>query len=130
MPRLRQGNNKDADNKAFTFRLDRRRQDEGRARELIEGWLEEERKKPPEERRELRDLVTWLVLRYSGETALVSTSKSNRNEIQDIKAMLRDVLNEVRNRNPQALQTFANQTSEDAPLDDQFIDSLLEGWDK
>lgn len=130
MPRKRVGQNPDADNKVFTFRLDRRREDERKARQLLETWLAEERQKPHEDRRELRDIITALVLNYSGDTALVSAGGSNKGEFQAIKGMLREVLTEVRNRNPKALQQFAAHASSDAPLDDEFIDNLMEGWDK
>jgi hypothetical protein len=125
--RTRAANQDDKDVRVFTFKLDRRNEQEALAREALE---EMEENKDWTLRKQI---VHWLTV---DEQQLVVYQQSDVSaEIQEAFADFRadffmEVLGVLRDTNPDMLRNFADRTESDTSetLDPKFVSGMLKGF--
>lgn len=133
-------NNTNAENRTYSFRLDRRVPKEAETRRLLDSWIVE----GLEHSKTLRDVISELVLRFAGSPLAISSNDSLSAKLDDLAATVESqgerlssemndqtqtimrILSQLRS-NPTAFQEYVERADgENDELDANFIGNLLD----
>jgi hypothetical protein len=142
MARKRSGESKNtgAENRTYSFRLDRTNEQERQVREILDAWIED----ALNHSKTLRDIVSGLVLKHAGITLWDNDSQALADRIDNLAATVENqgerlssemsdqtqtimrILSQLRS-NPGAFQEYVERADgEDDALDASFIGNLLD----